>query len=1069
MRGTGGRTGALALLLAGGFSGCVYFNTMYDAGQSYEQGVEALQEGRSTLARARFDSVIAKTERVVRDHPDSKYADDAALLKTRSEIHNKLWAAAAESAEQARSLVTSRTDSAIALGLGGVAESQLDRPALADSLLSRALDAELEADDRATFLFYRGLVQLQLGRADRAAEDLQAAARQIDLTKEARLQLARALRSIGDYERSADVSIEIMRRSRFGPLDPAERAQFDTLSAEAPAVFENSLREIQQTPGLTPASVVMIQTLRGRALEHLGERDAAIAVLDSAAEGSRANQWTQEAGLRSALIRIRTATEPGDVIVTLQALEAARRSPRPTVRDTAGRMYESAVLFREFYNAWENRGSSAAEAALRAAEIAGTELGSPVVARGLYLLYLETVPDSPWTAKAIHGALSYSGHRPHGWVTDDGAETDARLVQRLGSLPVDDPYRVALLNTVSDRWADSTFVLAEGELERRILEIQMLFDTAVVRVRRDSIPLDAIQLRRHGGRRRAGGEGGGVLIGPVRRMSRSVGAERRKRHGGSSSRRPRSPRRRARAVRHGGFGLDRWRALSPTSVLHRGRDPGEAHRSPVREFGAGTRRLGACARGRDAVAGPLGRGFRCRTGGSRLCRRRCRSGPVPVPRPRGIVRDETRTSPVRRAKREPRVRCRTDRPPHGDGAGRLHGGRVPRTPGPRPRRHRSVRRSNAPRLRADSDAERARATLPGARSGPAGLGRRAHGVWHRHLPGLRGAGGRRQMAEVLHRGAGVRVGRSRMADLSQTLLGVRWQSPVMLASGTCGYGEEYDGLIPLNRIGGLVTKAVSLEPRHGNPPHRVAETPGGMINAIGLQNVGLEAFRRDKLPWLRDNLTEARTLINVVGHSEDDYVAVAQGLDSEEGFLGYEVNVSCPNVKDGTLFGTDPPALAKLVAALRRVTDRPLVVKLTPNVPDIGLYARICEESGADGLSAINTFPGMLIDVERRTPVIGNVTGGVSGPAILPMGVYLTWRARQATSLPIIGIGGIRSGSDALQYVLAGASLVQIGTALFVDPDVAVRVHEEIDEYCERHRRNLVELVGALELPGDRT
>lgn len=306
-----------------------------------------------------------------------------------------------------------------------------------------------------------------------------------------------------------------------------------------------------------------------------------------------------------------------------------------------------------------------------------------------------------------------------------------------------------------------------------------------------------------------------------------------------------------------------------------------------------------------------------------------------------------------------------------------------------------------------------------------------------------------------------------MADLTQTVFGVGWQSPVLLASGTCGYGEEYAELIPLDQIGGLVTKAVSLEPRQGNPPHRVAETPGGMINAIGLQNVGLSAFIRDKLPWLAANLTRSRVLINVVGHTERDFVEVVSGLDDQPGFLGFEINVSCPNVKDGTLFGADPEALAMLVAALRSETERPLVVKLTPNVPDIGLYARICEENGADGLSAINTFPGMLIDVDRRRPVIGNVSGGVSGPAILPMGVYLTWRARQATSLPIIGIGGIRSGDDALQYILAGATLVQVGTALFVDPQVAIEVNQGIDLYCDRNQVPLRQLVGALELPGD--
>ena len=305
-----------------------------------------------------------------------------------------------------------------------------------------------------------------------------------------------------------------------------------------------------------------------------------------------------------------------------------------------------------------------------------------------------------------------------------------------------------------------------------------------------------------------------------------------------------------------------------------------------------------------------------------------------------------------------------------------------------------------------------------------------------------------------------------MADLSQRLMGANFQSPVLLASGTCGYGAEYADLIPLEEIGGLVTKAVSLEPRPGNPPHRVAETPGGMINAIGLQNVGLDRFRSEKLPWLRENLRAARVLINVVGHSAEDYGAVVSGLDSDEGFLGYEINVSCPNVKDGTLFGTDQRALAALVTRLRCLTERPLVVKLTPNVPDIGVYARTCEESGADGLSAINTFPGMLIDVERRRPVIGNVSGGVSGPAILPMGVYLTWRAASAVSIPVIGVGGIRSGEDALQYILAGASLVQVGTALFVDPSAPVQVQAGIASYLERHGIDrLTDIVGALTIP----
>ena len=302
------------------------------------------------------------------------------------------------------------------------------------------------------------------------------------------------------------------------------------------------------------------------------------------------------------------------------------------------------------------------------------------------------------------------------------------------------------------------------------------------------------------------------------------------------------------------------------------------------------------------------------------------------------------------------------------------------------------------------------------------------------------------------------------ASLSQTVFGVEIHSPVFLASGTCGYGPEYADLIPLDEIGGIFTKAVSLEPRQGNPPHRVAETPGGMINAIGLENVGLQRFVAEKLPWLRENFRRARAFVNVVGRTVDEFAAVVAGLDPHEGFLGFEINVSCPNVKGGTMFGTDEGALAELVSRLRSETERPLVVKLTPNVADVGVFARICEESGADGLSAINTFPGMLIDLATRRPIIGNRSGGVSGPAILPMGVYATWRARQVTDLPIIGIGGIRNGEDAVQYLLAGACLVQVGTASFVDPNAAIDTHRGIRAYLEANRfPSIGALVGGLE------
>lgn len=304
-----------------------------------------------------------------------------------------------------------------------------------------------------------------------------------------------------------------------------------------------------------------------------------------------------------------------------------------------------------------------------------------------------------------------------------------------------------------------------------------------------------------------------------------------------------------------------------------------------------------------------------------------------------------------------------------------------------------------------------------------------------------------------------------MVDLVQKVFGVSFQNPILLASGTCGYGEEYADIIDVDSLGGIVTKAVTPQRRLGNPPIRVSETPGGMINSIGLANVGLEGFKREKLPWLRDNLRRCHVLVNVAGWSIDDFVNVVRGLDDEEGFLGYEINVSCPNVKGGTMFGTDEPSLVRLVGALRAATERPLVIKLTPNVPDIGQFAAICAENGADGLSAINTFPGLLIDTDSRRPVLGNVTGGISGPAIRPMGVYATWRAAARVDIPLIGIGGICNANDALEYILAGATLVQIGTAMFVDPHTAPSTVRGLHEACERLGvRRIGELVGALEV-----
>lgn len=299
--------------------------------------------------------------------------------------------------------------------------------------------------------------------------------------------------------------------------------------------------------------------------------------------------------------------------------------------------------------------------------------------------------------------------------------------------------------------------------------------------------------------------------------------------------------------------------------------------------------------------------------------------------------------------------------------------------------------------------------------------------------------------------------------LAQTVFGVEFQNPVLLASGTCGYGEELDGLLDIDTLGGLVTKAVTEEPRAGNASPRVTEFDAGMLNSIGLANAGLERVRAEKLPWLASRLTRARVLVNVAGATVDEFVRIIQALDDVEGFVGFELNVSCPNVEaGGALFCSREDLLAGVVGAARAATQRPLIVKLAPNVPDIGQLAHVSVSQGADGLTLINTFPGLLFDVETRRPVLGATTGGVSGPAILPMGVHAVWSARARVGVPIIGAGGIRRGTDAVQYLLAGASLVQIGTASFADPRAALRVLSGLRAYAERHRiAHIGELVGA--------
>jgi len=300
-------------------------------------------------------------------------------------------------------------------------------------------------------------------------------------------------------------------------------------------------------------------------------------------------------------------------------------------------------------------------------------------------------------------------------------------------------------------------------------------------------------------------------------------------------------------------------------------------------------------------------------------------------------------------------------------------------------------------------------------------------------------------------------------NLEQSLFRTTFQNPILLASGTCGYGQELEDTIDLDSLGGIVIKAVTVEPREGNPSPRVTEHNGVMLNSIGLANVGLEQVAAEKLPWLAARLKRARVLVNVAGKTDEEFAAIVERLSDQDGFAAFELNVSCPNVKHGgAMFATREDLLAGAVRAARRATTRPIIVKLAPNVPDIGRMAEICEAEGADGLTLINTFPGLVFDVKSRRPVLGNGTGGVSGPGILPMGVYAVAQARRRVQLPIIGVGGVTTGADALQYLYAGASLVQLGTASFSDPRASLRVLSELRRLAESMAvTDIRDLVGA--------
>ena len=306
-------------------------------------------------------------------------------------------------------------------------------------------------------------------------------------------------------------------------------------------------------------------------------------------------------------------------------------------------------------------------------------------------------------------------------------------------------------------------------------------------------------------------------------------------------------------------------------------------------------------------------------------------------------------------------------------------------------------------------------------------------------------------------------------DMRVTVAGLELKNPVIAASGTFGYGIEFEEIVALDRLGANVTKGISLEPMAGHPSPRIVQTAAGMLNAIGLQNVGVEEFIARKLPPMK-RYPACKVIVNVFGSTVNEYVAVIERLNEAEGIAAYELNVSCPNVHAGGMaFGADPGSLEYLVSRAKAAAGRPLIVKLTPNVTSIAHLARVAADTGADALSVANTFLAMAIDAEERKPRLSNVTGGLSGPAIKPIALRLVWEASRAVKIPVLGMGGIVTPADAVEFLLAGATAVQVGTASYADPRATERLAKGLESWCKSHDvQKVSSLTGALEVPGAR-
>ena len=304
-------------------------------------------------------------------------------------------------------------------------------------------------------------------------------------------------------------------------------------------------------------------------------------------------------------------------------------------------------------------------------------------------------------------------------------------------------------------------------------------------------------------------------------------------------------------------------------------------------------------------------------------------------------------------------------------------------------------------------------------------------------------------------------------DLTVNIAGLRMKNPVMTASGTFGYGREYQPFFDLNRLGALVTKGLSLKPMAGNPPPRICETASGMLNAIGLENVGVDAFIRDKLPFLSG--LKIPVIVNILGHTLKEYPEVARRLNGQPGIAALEINISCPNVARGGLaFGADPRLAARVVTRVRQATTLPLITKLTPQVTDIAVIARAAEEAGSDALSLINTVPAMAVEIQTRKSRLGRISGGLSGPAIKPVALRLVYQVVQAVKIPVIGLGGIRTAEDALEFLMVGARAVQVGTANFLRPTAVPEIIKGIEDFLAGNRISKIDhFIGTLQPWGE--